>query len=106
MQDKLNEVLKDKALLEKMSKTDDQNEVAQLVVDAGAKKGYSFTIAGVLAALGKYLVPQSSELSEADLQAVSGGMMGVDTGTAYGIGCKTNFCCGTNLCTKYKGTNC
>jgi hypothetical protein len=106
MKDNLTEVLKDKELLEKMSKIDDQAEVAKLVVDAGAKKGFNFTVDSVLVALGQLFLPKSSELSEEDLQGVSGGMMGRDTGTAYGIGCQTKYMCSTNLCTKYKGTNC
>lgn len=106
MLEKIRELLKDKNLLDKMAGTDDQTDAARLVVDAGAAKGYTLTLDAVVAALAKLFAPQAGELSEEDLKSVSGGMMGADTGTAYGIGCRTKYMCGTNLCTKYKGTNC
>ena len=69
------EVMQEPALLEKFQSAPDQESLANLAVEVGQQKGYSFTVDEVEQALAAQnaAASETGELSDEQLEAVAGG---------------------------------
>ena len=68
------EVMQEPALLEKFQSAPDQESLANLAVEVGQQKGYSFTVDEVEQALAaQNAASETGELSDEQLEAVAGG---------------------------------
>jgi predicted ribosomally synthesized peptide with nif11-like leader len=69
------EVMQEPALLEKFQSAPDQESLVNLAVEVGQQKGYSFTAEEVEQALAaQNAASETGELSDEQLEAVSGGI--------------------------------
>lgn len=68
------ELLKDRALQERLKALNDTNSIVALVVEAGKEKGYSFTIEEVQEDMAEINMSRpQQELSDEQLEAIAGG---------------------------------
>ncbi len=68
------EVMQEPALLEKFQAASDRESLANLAVEVGQQKGYSFTVDQVEQALAaQNAASETGELSDEQLEAVAGG---------------------------------
>jgi hypothetical protein len=89
MLNNLKDLLQNSHLQAKIKAAADQSTVIDLLLTAGAEKGYAFTIEKILQLLGE-LNNTLNELSEDDLLGVSGGIpiMTKAWGCTYRRGCE------------------
>jgi predicted ribosomally synthesized peptide with nif11-like leader len=87
LQNFLNWLKTDNATKETLTRASQQTAFAQVVVQTGAQKGFSFTIEDVKDAV-REAIGGSRELSDAELEAVAGA--GEDLGT---LACQTFGAC-------------